>query len=446
MESLDKETTAIEQSSEMIAENTPATAETETAQPEAVATENTPTNAEDETTQQEEVADDELPTPETKEEVVARVKTLSESPELVNRQEIDHLKQLFYKFHKAATQEAFNAHTEAGGTPETFVPPIDPLEVEFRQALQTIRDRRAAIQEEQERQKAENLQRKLTILERLQQLATTPEEANTAFNEFKALQTEWKEIKAVPAERATELWKNYQLYVEQFYDLLKLGHELRDYDFKKNLEVKTRLCEQAEALKDNTEVVQAFNALQRLHQEWKETGPVAKELRDEIWERFKAASTVVNKRHQEYFEAIKAREEENLARKTALCERLEALQTDQPTNSSEWDNITKQILELQAEWKTIGFAPQKLNQQIFERFRQGCDTFFQQKAKYYQQLKESLNENLAKKKALLQQAEALKDSTEWKTATDTFISLQKQWKEIGSVPRKYSDALWKSFV
>lgn len=382
----------------------------------------------------------------TKEDVVARAKELAESPDTANRQELDLLKQLFYKFHNATIQEAHRAHIEAGGTPETFVPQIDPLEPEFRLAMQTIRERRAAIQEEVERQKQDNLKRKLAILERIQQLAATPEEASAAFDEFKALQAEWKEIKAVPAERATELWKNYQLYVEQFYDLLKLGHELRDYDFKKNLEIKTRLCEQAEALADAADILPAFNQLQGLHQEWKETGPVAKDLRDQIWDRFKAASTIINKRHQEHFEAIKAREEENLAKKTALCEKLEAVTVDQLRTFADWDEVTKQILELQAEWKTIGFAPQKLNQQIFERFRQGCDAFFQKKAQFFQDLKEGLNENLAKKKELVEKAEALMDSTEWRKTSDALIALQKQWKEIGAVPRKYSDELWKRFV
>lgn len=426
MESIEtNETTALEQSSEVIVENTPVVENEQTVEP-----------------AEEQSAQPLL----TKEAVVAKAKALAEQPEVSNRQELDQLKQLFYKFHNAEIQEAHRAHIEAGGTPETFVPQIDPLEPDFRAAMQTIRERRAAIQEEQERQKQENLSRKLSILERIQQLTTTPEEANAAFDTFKALQAEWKEIKAVPAERATELWKNYQLYVEQFYDLLKLGHELRDYDFRKNLEAKTRLCEQAEALADVENVIQAFNQLQGLHQEWKEIGPVAKEQREEIWERFKAASTLVNKRHQDHFEAIKAREEDNLAKKTALCEKLEAIATDTLERIADWDAVTKQILDLQAEWKTIGFAPQKLNQQIFERFRVGCDTFFQKKAEFFQELKDGQNENLAKKKALVEKAEALKDSTEWRKTSDALIALQKEWKEIGAVPRKYSDALWTRFV
>ena len=382
----------------------------------------------------------------TKEEVVNRVKEIAQSEELAEKQELDLLKQLFYKFHNNDIQEARNAFIEGGGEPEKFEPQIDPLEPEFRASMQLIRDRRAAAQEELERQKAENLKRKLEILDRIQQLAFTPEEANSAFDEFKALQNEWKEIKLVPAERATELWKNYQLYVEQFYDLLKLGHELRDYDFRKNLETKTRLCEEAEALIEAPEVVAAYNQMLILNQEWKETGPVARELREEIWNRFKTATTAIYKRHQDFFEARKAKEEENLNQKTALCEQIEAISTDDLKTSSDWDEMTKKIIEMQATWKTIGFAPQKMNTAIFERFRKGCDAFFEKKAQFFQALKESLNENLAKKKELVEKAESLKDSTEWRSTGDILIRLQKQWKEIGNVPHKYSEELWKRFV
>ena len=382
----------------------------------------------------------------TKEEVVNRVKEIAQSEELAEKQELDLLKQLFYKFHNNDIQEARNAFIEGGGEPEKFEPQIDPLEPEFRASMQLIRDRRAAAQEELERQKAENLKRKLEILDRIQQLASTPEEANSAFDEYKALQAEWKEIKQGPAERATELWKNYQLYVEQFYDLLKLGHELRDYDFRKNLEAKTRLCEEAEALIEAPEVVAAYNQMLILNQEWKETGPVARELREEIWNRFKTATTAIYKRHQDFFEARKAKEEENLNQKTALCEQIEAISTDDLKTSSDWDEMTKKIIEMQATWKTIGFAPQKMNTAIFERFRKGCDAFFEKKAQFFQALKESLNENLAKKKELVEKAESLKDSTEWRSTGDILIRLQKQWKEIGNVPHKYSEELWKRFV
>ena len=382
----------------------------------------------------------------TKEEVVARVQEIADSEELGDKTELNLLKQLFYKFHNAEVQEAFKAFVEAGGEEDKFMPEIDTAEPVFREAMQKIRERRAAIQEALEKQKQENLQRKLEILERIQQLTSTPEEANKNFDEFKTLQAEWKEIKSVPAERATELWKNYQLYVEQFYDLLKLGHELRDYDFKKNLETKMRLIQQAEALAENPDVLQAFNQLQSLHQEWKETGPVAKEIREDVWAKFKEASTVINKKHQAYFDAIKAREEENLAKKTALCEQLEALETEGLKTFVDWDGVTQKIKELQAEWKTIGFAPQKMNTAIFERFRQGCDAFFEKKNAFFRDLKEELGANLAKKKELVEKAESLMESTEWRSTGDILINLQKQWKEIGSVPRKYSDELWKRFT
>ena len=462
MDSLEtNETTALEQSSEItaeqpiqaVAENVVETTaenevpaaepETEVEQPKQEAsaaqteTETEPTEAEQEIVQQ---------TFRTKDEVVARVQEIAQSDDIGDKTELNLLKQLFYKFHNAETEEAFRAFIEAGGEEEKFVPQIDPAEPLFREAMQTIRERRAAILEAQEKQKQENLKRKLEILERIQQLTSTPEEANKNFDEFKALQAEWKEIKAVPAERATELWKNYQLYVEQFYDLLKLGHELRDYDFKKNLEIKMRLIQQAEALAENPDVLQAFNQLQALHQEWKETGPVAKEIREDVWAKFKEVSTIINKKHQAYFEAIKAREEENLTRKTALCEQLEAIETDGLKTFADWDAITQKIKELQAEWKTIGFAPQKMNTAIFERFRQGCDTFFEKKTTFFRNLKEELNANLAKKKELVEKAEALMESTEWRSTGDILINLQKQWKEIGTVPRKYSEDLWKRFT
>ena len=451
MDSLEtNETTALEQSSEITneqqvvpeveaAEQVEAVAEV--AEPEADVAES---EVADEVTEAEQHVAEQ--TFKTKDDVVARVKKIAESGEAGDRAELNLLKQLFYKFHNAEVQEAFKAFVDTGGEQDKFVPEIDAAEPVFREAMQVIRDRRAAIQETLERQKQDNLKRKLEILERIQQLASTPEEANQNFDEFKALQAEWKEIKAVPAERATELWKNYQLYVEQYYDLLKLGHELRDYDFKKNLETKMRLIQQAEALAENPDVLQAFNQLQALHQEWKETGPVAKEIREDIWAKFKELSTIINKKHQAYFDAIKAREEENLAKKTALCEQLEAVETDGLKNFADWDAVTQKIKDLQAEWRTIGFAPQKMNTAIFERFRQACDAFFEKKNAFFKDLKEELNTNLAKKKELVEKAESLMDSTDWRSTGDILINLQKQWKEIGTVPRKYSEDLWKRFT
>ena len=424
-------------------EEAPATVGEETPEEETPATEEEASATEEKASDTEA---EEAPLPLNKEEVVARIKEIASGEDAGDKSEVDQLKVLFYKYHNAEVQEAFRRYLDEGGEADKYIPQIDPLEAEFRAAMQIVRERRAAQQEALEEQKQKNLERKLAILERIQQMASTPEEANQTFNEFKALQAEWKEIKAVPAERATELWKNYQLYVEKFYDLLKLGHELRDYDFRKNLEIKTRLCEQAEALAEVPDVIQAFNQLQGLHQEWKETGPVAKELRDEIWNRFKAASTVVNKRHQAHFEALKAQEEENLAAKTALCEELEGMATEGLKSFADWDSITQKIIALQAKWKTIGYAPQKMNTQIFERFRTACDAFFEKKSQFFQRQKEELNANLARKKELVEKAEALKDSTEWRKTGDALIQLQKQWKEIGAVPRKYSETLWKRFI
>jgi len=435
MDSLEtNETTAIEQSSVANVETT--------VEPVEAAEEKT----EEATVETVEEKTEETIQPQTKEEVVARIKALAAQEELAEKTELDLLKVLFYKYHNVEIQEAHRAFVEAGGEDGKFVPQMDPLEPEFRASMQVLRERRAALQEEMERQKQQNLERKLAILERIQQLASTPEEANQTFEEFKTLQAEWKEIKAIPAEKATELWKNYQLYVEKFYDLLKLGHELRDYDFRKNLEVKTRLCEQAEALAEVEDVVAANNQLQALHQEWKETGPVAKELREDLWNRFKEASTIVRKRHQDHFEAQKAVEEENLNKKTALCEEIEAIQTDGLNTFADWDAITQRIIEMQAQWKIIGYAPQKMNNAIFERFRGACDRFFELKGEYFREVKDRLNENLARKKALVEKAEELMNSTEWRKAGDTLINLQKEWKEIGAVPKKYSDALWKRFI
>lgn len=384
--------------------------------------------------------------PRTKAEIIARLKEIASADEATPKTELDLLKQIFYKLHKAEAMDARTAYIEAGGDANSYLPAPDPDEEEFKVTMNLIKQKRAALQAEQERQKAENLQKKLDIIERIKAMAATPEEANQAYNEFKELQAQWKEIKSVPAEKANELWKNYQLYVEQFYDLLKLNSEFREYDFKKNLEIKTHLCEKAEQLANEEDVISAFQQLQALHQEYKETGPVAKDLRDEIWNRFKAASTVINKRHQQHFEDIKAQEEENLAKKTALCEQIEAIRPEELTTFAAWDEATKQVIELQSTWKTVGFAPQKMNVRIFERFRAACDIFFSRKAAFFRELKENQNENLTKKKALCEKAEALKDSTDWKATADALMNLQKEWKTIGAIPKKYSESLWQRFI
>ena len=380
-----------------------------------------------------------------KAEVLARMKEIAESEDAPDRDEVSLLQALYYKMQRAEREASMKEFVDGGGEPEAYQMPVDETEDDFKAALSVIKERRQKLFLEQKEEEQRNLQKKLDILEKIKAMSTSPEEANKSYKDFKALQEEWREIQNVPAENATELWRNYQLYVEQFYDLLKLNHEAREYDFKKNLEIKTRLCEAAEKLASEEDVVSAFHQLQNLHQEYRETGPVAKELRDEIWNRFKAASTVINKAHQAHFEAIRAREEENLAKKTALCEKVEAINEEENNGSADWEAHSKQIIELQAEWKTIGFAPQKMNVKIFERFRSACDAFFTAKAEYYKNLKETYAKNAGKKREIIERAKALMDSTEWRSTGDKLIALQKEWKTVGSLPKKLGDQLWEEF-
>lgn len=383
--------------------------------------------------------------PTTKAEVIEALKDIVYNGGNVERATLEHLKMLYYRIHNAEVVAARDKFVGDGGNAEDFIPAPDADEENFKVQLALIREMRSKAAEELEKEKQDNLQRKLEIIDRIKELAATAEEADKGFEEVKKLQAEWKEIKTVPAERATELWKNYQLYTEQFYDQLHLNHEMRAYDFKKNLEIKTHLCEAAEKLAEVEDVISAFHQLQKLHQEFREAGPVAKELRDEIWKRFKDASTVINKRHQDHFEGLKAREEENLQKKTALCEKVEQLQLDDLKTYAQWDEMSKQIIELQAEWKTIGFTPRKVNNEIFDRFRAACDRFFQAKTAYFKANREKLSANLAAKNALIEKAEALKDSTDWGATTNKFVELQKEWKTIGPVAHKISDTIWKRF-
>ncbi len=383
---------------------------------------------------------------ETKKEVLERVREIAHSDEAPLKDEVDYLKTVFYKMHLAEREADYKEYTEKGGDPDQYQIKADPDEEAFKAEMGIIKEKRQKIFKEQEQEKQENLQKKLDIIEKIKSMVTSPEEANKSYKDFKALQEEWREIKSVPAERANELWRSYQLYVEQFYDLLKLNSEAREYDFKKNLELKTKLCEAAEKLADEEDIISAFHQLQKLHQEYRETGPVAKELREEIWTRFKAASTVINKRHQQHFETLRAKEDENLEKKTALCEKVEAIAAEENKGSGDWERHTKQIIELQAEWKTIGFAPQKMNVKIFERFRAACDDFFTSKAEYFRGLKDTFKENAEKKRALIEKAKALQDSTEWKSTSDKLINLQKEWKTIGAVPKKLGDQLWDEFL
>lgn len=382
----------------------------------------------------------------TKQEVVERLKEIAASDEAPVKDEIDLLKTVFYKLHIAEREARLKEYIDGGGNPETYQVVPDQDEETFKAQMAVIREKRAQIMQQQEAEKQANLEKKLEIIEKIKAMATSPDEAGKSYNEFKELQQQWKDIKNVPADKANELWRNYQLYVEQFYDLLKLNSEAREYDFKKNLEMKTKLCEAAEKLADEEDVISAFHQLQELHQQYREIGPVAKELREEVWARFKAASTVINKRHQQHFEDLRAKEEENLARKTALCEKVEELGKAENKGAADWEKRSKEIIDIQNEWKTIGFAPQKMNVKIFERFRAACDDFFGRKAEYFKALKITFSENIEKKKALVEKAQALADSTDWKATSDKLIALQKEWKTIGMVPKKLGDQLWQEFL
>ena len=381
-----------------------------------------------------------------KEEVITRLQAINQQEELADKTELDTLKQTFYRLRNAEVEAAQKAFEENGGDAAAFVAPKDDLETQFKEIMSSIREKRNALKAAEEQEKQANLAKKLAIIEQMKELADSPEDANKAYHEFKKLQAEWNEIKNIPADKTNELWKSYQLQTEKFYDLLKLNNEFREYDFKKNLGIKIQLCEAAEKLATEEDVISAFHQLQKLHQEYRETGPVAKELRDEIWNRFKAASTAVNRRHQQHFEEIKEKEQRNLDEKIVICEIVETMEYDKMTTFQDWQDKTEEILALQAKWKTIGFAPQKLNTKIFERFRKACDDFFKRKAEHFKSIKGSMNENLEKKKQMCERAEALKDSQDWKNTAEILTKLQKEWKEVGPVAKKYSDPIWKRFV
>ena len=382
----------------------------------------------------------------TKKEVVERLKEIAASDENPDKDEIDLLKTVFYKLHITEREARMKEYIDGGGDPEAYQIMPDEDEETFKQQMAIVREKRARIFQQQEAEKQANLEKKLEIIEKIKAMATSPDEANKSYNEFKELQQQWKDIKNVPADRASELWRNYQLYVEQFYDLLKLNSEAREYDFKKNLETKTKLCEAAEKLADEEDVISAFHQLQELHQQYRETGPVAKELREQIWTRFKAASTVIYKRHQQHFEDLRSKEEENLTLKTALCEKVEEISKLENKTASDWEKRSKEIIDIQNQWKTIGFAPQKMNVKIFERFRAACDDFFGRKSEFFKEMKQAYAANIEKKKALVEKAQALADSIDWKVTSDKLINLQKEWKTIGVVPKKIGDQLWHDFL
>ncbi len=381
-----------------------------------------------------------------KDEILEKLAELVNAATDVARNEVDALKQAYYKLHRNEVDELKRAFIEKGGEEKDFVPPVDETESRLKELLLSYKEKRAALLAEEEREKAANYAQKLQLIDQLKELTESQDDFNKLYNKFKEIQQRWKEIKLIPQEHANELWKNYQMYSEKFYDIIKINNQFRDYDFKKNLELKTALCETVEKLETEADVVSAFHQLQKLHQQWREIGPVAKELREDLWARFKAASTVINKRHQAYFESLKAKEKENLEAKTAICEQLESIDFASLKSFKDWDDKNKEVIALQEKWKTIGFAPKKSNVKIFERFRAACDAYFKQKGEFYKRIKGEMEKNLELKKALCEKAEALKDNTDWKNTTDKLIALQKEWKTIGPVARKHSDTIWHRFI
>lgn len=381
-----------------------------------------------------------------KEEILKRLGTLVEDSVEKARGEIEQLKQAYYKIRRAEIEELKKVFLEEGGVEEEFVALEDEAEAKLKELLATYREKRAAVLAEEDRIKAANYALKLQLIDQLKVLTESQDDFNKLYNEFKDIQQRWKEVKQIPQEHANELWRNYQTYTEKFYDIIKINNQFRDYDFKKNLELKTALCETVEKLESEPDVISAFHQLQKLHQQWREIGPVSKELREALWTRFKAASTVINKRHQEHFETLKDKEQENLEAKTAICEEIEAIDFTLLKSFKDWEAKNKEVIALQDKWKTIGFAPKKYNVKIFERFRAACDVYFSKKSEYYKGVKEEMEKNLEKKRLLCEQAEALKDNTDWKETTDKMIALQKEWKTIGPVARKHSDVVWKRFI
>ena len=382
----------------------------------------------------------------TKEEILAQLKEIATHVETASKADIDSLKQAFYKLHNAEQEAARKQFIENGGSAEDFIPTPDTAEEEFKNVMSVIKEKRSELAAEQEKQREMNLQVKLSIIEELKELVESADDPNKNYAEFKKLQQQWNEITLVPPAKVNELWKNYQLYVEKFYDLLKLNNEFREYDFKKNLEIKQRLCEAAEKLADEPDVVSAFHQWQKLNEEFRDTGPVAKEQRDEIWARFKAATTAIHRRHQQHFEALKEKERNNLDQKTVICEIVEAIDCNELTTPSQWEEKAQEVIALQAKWKTIGYAPQKMNVQIYERFHKACDEFFHKRSEFFKSMKENMNANLEKKRALCEKAEALKDSTDWKATADALTKLQKEWKTIGPVNKRHSNEVWKRFI
>ena len=382
-----------------------------------------------------------------KSELLDALKVLINKDVNAVKDDVDYIKQVFYKKSKVDIEDQKKKFLEESGADEAeFIAEKDELEASLKDLLNQFRTKKAAYTALLDKEKDGNLLEKQQILEQMKKLVESNDDVSIHINEFRALQQKWKQIGQVPASASTDLWKYYSNYQESFWDLIKINNELREYDFKKNLEAKTIICESAEKLAQETEIIPAFQQLQTLHEEWHNLGPVARELRDQIWARFKEASTAINKKHQSHFDEVRKNEEENFAAKTTLCETIEAFDFSQITNYKGWDEATKNMLQWQEEWRVIGFAPRKVNQKIFDRYRKACDRFFAAKSEFYKESKNVLTQNLDTKKRLCEQAEALKDSTEWKESSDKLIQLQKEWKATGPVAKKFSDEIWKRFI
>lgn len=381
-----------------------------------------------------------------KPELVQALEKLSAEPIDTIKDKVAQIKATFFALRKEEIAKEKEAFLAAGNEESAFAVRDDADEARIKELLNELKDKRAQYNAEQEAIKADNLAKKRAIIAEIENISNDADNINRQFNHVQQLQQDFKAIGEVPATESSKLWKDYQVTVERFYDLLKINKELRDYDFKKNLEIKQQLCAEAEALDDENEVVAAFKKLQELHDTWRETGPVAKDLREDLWLRFKNASSVINKKYQDYFENRKEQEKNNAEAKLALCEKIEALKPDEFKTYAAWDKATNQIIELQAEWKKIGFAARKLNSELFARFRKSCDEFFAKKAEFFKEMKDQLAANLAKKTELCEKAEALKDSTDWKKTTDALVELQKEWKTVGPVVKKHSEAVWKRFI
>lgn len=383
----------------------------------------------------------------TRREIIERLQAIAGSEDALNcKTEVEMLKVQFYKLRSIEIDAARKDFVADGGDVATFIPENDSLEGEFKDAMNIIKEKRSAWLQQQAAEQQANYEAKLSVIEELKEMVAKAEQGTPPVNDFKALQARWKEIKNVPQDKVNDLWKQYQQLAEQFYDMLKLNIEFREYDFKKNLEIKTKICETAEALLEEKDIVSASRQLQQLHVEFRDAGPVSPELREEVWSRFKAASTAINKRHQAHFEEKKEKERENLENKTAICEAIEQIAFNELTTYQAWNDKTQEVLDLQAKWKEIGFAPQKMNLKIFERFRAACDEFFKRKSEFFKNVKAALADNLEHKRRLCEAAEQLKDSEEWKETAEKLSALQKEWRGIGAIPQKYSDALWKRFI